>query len=172
MRTVIFILGVVFAIPAVKAQHCEIEKGYAFQRTTIPGNIPRTTLDESGKVIEAPVKMMNTYFIYVETKNDCNLRATRVWLDGKAYNITREEILTKPVVIQHSHPGTPPDTLVHQSDYRVYQIHLKEESKSNASKKVLKMQTTSKLIIEYTNRSQTVYFPVKEIKRIAPMVLQ
>ena len=40
-----------------------IQKGYAFQRATIPGNIPRTTLDESGKVIEAPVKMMNTYFI-------------------------------------------------------------------------------------------------------------
>ena len=172
MRTLIFFFTVVFTIPALKAQHCVIEKGYAFQRTTIPGNIPRTTLDESGKVIEAPVKMMNTYFIYVETKNDCNLRATRAWLDGKAYNITREEILTKPVVIEHSHPGTTPDTLVNQTDNRVYRIHLKEESKSSPSKKVVKMQTTSKLIIEYTNRSQTDYFPVKEIKRIAPVVLQ
>lgn len=165
-------MAVVVTIHPLKAQHCVIEKGYAFQRTTIPGNIPRTTLDESGKVIEAPVKMMNTYFIYVETKNDCNLRATRVWLDGKAYNITREEMLAKPVVIAHSHPGTPPDTLVGQTDNRVYRIHLKEESKTSPSKKVMKLQTTSRLIVEFTNRLQTDYFPVKEIKRLAPMVLQ
>ncbi|HKH62574.1 MAG TPA: hypothetical protein VKA49_17145, partial [Flavitalea sp.] len=130
------------------------------------------TLDESGKVIEAPVKMMNTYFIYVETKNDCNLRATRIWLDGKAYNITREEILNIPVVIQHSHPGSTPDTLVKQTDNKVYRIELKEESKTNPPKKIMKMQLETKIIIEYTNRSRTEYFQIKEIKRIAPMVLQ
>jgi hypothetical protein len=123
-------------------------------------------------VIEAPIKMMNTYFIYVETKNDCNLRATRIWLDGKAYNITREEITNIPVVIQHSHPGTPPDTLVKQTDNKVYRIQLKEESKTTPVGKIIKLQTESKIIIEYTNRSRTDYFSIKEIKRIAPMVLQ
>lgn len=129
-------------------------------------------MDETGKVIEAPVKTMNTLFIYVETKNDCNFRATRVWLDGKAYNMMREEILTMPVVIQHSHPGSTPDTLVKQTDNKVYRIQLKEESNTHPGKKILKMGEEAKIIIEYINRSRTEYFPIKEIKRIAPMVLQ
>ena len=172
MQTLLFFLAALFTIIPSQAQHCIIQKGYAFQRATIPGNIPRTTLDESGKVIEAPVKMMNTYFIYVETKDNCNLRATRLWLDGKAYNINREEIVKMPVVIQESYPGSVPDTLVKQTDNKVYRIELKEESKTNPPHKVMKMQTEAKIIIEYTNRSRTEYFQIKEIKRIAPMVLQ
>src|SRR5215207_4994506 len=167
MQTLLFFFAAVFTIIPAKAQHCIIQKGYAFQRATIPGNIPRTTLDESGKVIEAPVKMMNTYFIYVETKNDCNLRATRIWLDGKAYNITREEILNIPVVIQHSHPGSAPDTLVKQTDNKVYRNEMKEETKTKPPKKNKKMQLETKIIIEYTNRTRTEYFQIKEIKRIA-----
>lgn len=172
MQTLLFLLLGAFIVSPSRAQHCIIQKGYAFQRTTIPGNVPRTTLDETGKVIEAPVKTMNTLFIYVETKNDCNFRATRVWLDGKAYNMMREEILTMPVVIQHSHPGSTPDTLVKQTDNKVYRIQLKEESNTHPGKKILKMGEEAKIIIEYINRSRTEYFPIKEIKRIAPMVLQ
>ena len=171
MQTFVFFLAALFTITPTTAQHCIIQKGYAFQRATIPGNIPRT-LDESGKVIEAPVKMMNTYFFYVETKDNCNLRTTRLWLDGKAYNIGREEIVNMPVVIQPSHPGSAPDTLVKQTDNKVYRIELKEESKTDPPKKVLNLQAEAKIIIEYTNRSRTEYFQIKEIKRIAPTVLQ
>jgi hypothetical protein len=171
MQILLLFLAVVCTIIPSKAQHCIIQKGYAFQRATIPGNIPRT-LDESGKVIEAPVKMMNTYFIFVETKNNCNLRSTRIWLARKAYNITREEIINMPVVIQPSHPGSAPDTLVKQTDNKVYRIEMKEESKTNPPKQIMKMQTETNIIIEYTNRSRTEYFQIKEIKRIAPMVLQ
>jgi hypothetical protein len=171
MHTFFYLFAVACSIFSAQAQDCSIKKGYAYQRTTIPGNIPRKTLDEGGKVIEAPVKMMNTYFVYVET-TDCNLKATRIWLGGKAYHVTQEEVVNMPVVIQHSHPGTAPDTLVKQTNNKVYRIQPKEEWQLKPGKKIIKMQKESKIIIEYTHKSVPAFYKIQDIKRIAPVVLQ
>lgn len=159
------------SLVSTPAQKCPI-KGYAYQRATIPGIIPRKTLDESGKEIEAPVKMMNTYFIYVEIKRGCNLQVTRIWISGKAYHIRQEEVKNTPVVIHHTHPGTPADTLVMQTNNQVFRIQLQEEWNHKPDNKVISKYPGAKIIIEYIHKSRPVYYRIQDIKRIAPMVLQ
>ena len=172
MRILFYLFVMAMWIHPVQAQDCAITQGQAYQRATIPGNIPRKDLDESGKEIEAPIKRMNTFFIYVETKNNCNLKVTRLWIDGKAYHIIQEEILKTPVLIQPSHPGAKLDTLVKQTSNKVFRIHPREEWNIKPGKKITNRLGRAKIIIEYTNKPGTDYYQIQDIKRIAPMVLQ
>ena len=160
------------SILSAGAQDCPIKKGYAYQRATIPGNIPRKSLDESGKEIEAPVKVMNTYFIYIET-GKCDLKVTKLWIGEKAYHVIQEEIVNMPVVIQHSHPGTAPDTLVKKTNNKVYRLQAKEEWQNKSGKESLVKPADGKIIVEYTTAgSRTYHYRIQEVKRIAPVVLQ
>lgn len=123
---------------SANSQNCFVTKGTAYERTTIPGNIPRKTLDESGKEVERPIKKLSTYFIYIESKPGCHVLATRIWIGGKAYHVTQEEIMTTPVIIQHSHPGTPADTLVKQTNNKVLRLQQKEELKLKPDRRIKK----------------------------------
>lgn len=172
MHIVFYLFAAALWSNPIQSQDCTIKTGQAYQRATIPGNIPRKDLDESGKEIEAPVKKMNTFFIYVETKKDCNLKVTRLWINGKAYHSIQEEVLNTPVVVQPSHPGAVLDTLVKQTSNKVFRIHPREEWKLNPGKKITDRFGGAKIIIEYTNKSKTDYYQIRDIKRIAPMVLQ
>ena len=151
------------------AQDCSIKQAYAYQRTTIPGRRPAKTLDETGKQIEPPVKNMTTLFIYVEVGNDCIMNATGIWINEKSYHITQEEVINLPVVIRQSHPGGAPDTLVKQTNNKVFRILAKEEWPGKKNK--LK-NASAKIIIEYRNQSKTCYYKIDNIKKLAPMVLQ
>jgi hypothetical protein len=166
-----FLTAVLWVSPS-KSQDCVIMQGQAYRRATIPGNIPRKDLDESGKEIEAPVKKMNTFFIYVETKNNCTLKVIRLWIDGKAYHTIQEEILNTPVFLQPSHPGGKFDTLVRKTTNKVFRIHPREEWNLKPEKKIADRLERAKIVIEYANKSGTRYYQIEDIKRIAPMVLQ
>lgn len=156
---------------SLQAQDCKIEKGYAYQRTTIPGNIPRNDLDESGKEIERPVRMMNTFFIYVETNNGCNLRVTQLWILGKAFRVKQEEVKELPIVIHHTHPGTPPDTLVPHTMKRVFRLQPVADG-FDEEKRIPVKQNQKSIRIEYLRKEKKLYYQVHDVKRIAPMVLQ
>lgn len=160
------------SITSIFAQDCPVKKGFAYQRSTIPGKMPRKILNESGKEMEVPVKMMNTYFIYVETKKDCTLQATKIWISGKTYHVIQEEVMNMPVVLQPSNPAMAPDTIVRQTSNRVYRIQPNEEWKDKAGKIIINKQTGAKIIIEYIHKSRIDYYKIHDIQRIAPMVLQ
>ena len=75
------------------------------------------------------------------------------------------------MIIQHSYPHTPPDTLLKQTANKVFRIHPKEEWQIKANKKINK-QPETRIIIEYVYKSRTEYYRIQNIKRIVPMVLQ
>ena len=172
MHIFFYFLIAVSWIPPSESQDCVIKQGQAYLRATIPANIPRKDLDESGKENEAPVKKMNTFFIYVETKSNCTLNVIRLWIDGKAYHTIQEEILNTPVLVQPSHPGGKFDTLVRKTTNKVFRIHPREEWNLKPAEKITDRLKRAKIVIEYANKSGTGYYQIKDIKRIAPMVLQ
>lgn len=167
----ILAIVIIFSHFSLRAQVCKIQDGYAYQRMTIPGNIPRRDLDEKGNEINKPVKMMNTLFIYVETSKRCHLQVTKVWIAGKAYRVTQEEIKELPVVIYHSHPGTPPDTLVRPTTNRVFRIQPAAEWTEEAKRAPVKA-TEKNIVIEYSRKGKATFHKIDEVKRIAPMLLQ
>ena len=167
----IFAVFTLFSHLSLGAQDCKIENGYAYQRTTIPGNIPRRDLDESGKEIDKPVKFMNTMFIYVDTAKSFSLRVVKLWIVGKPYRVRLNEIRELPVIIQHSHPGTPPDTLVRPTKRRVFRLQPVAEWNEGEKKNEVQ-QNERTIVIEYTYKRRTTLYKIPEVKRIAPMVLQ
>ena len=172
MFRLLLTIAIYFSQLQAFSQSCTIIKGSAYQRATIPGNIPRRDLDETGKEVEKPVKFMNTFFIYVETPRDCIIEVNTIWIAGKAYYVKQEEIKNTPVIIQHTHPGSVPDTLVKHTQNKVYQIQPAEERKDKSPKKILRKEKNAKIIIEYHHGSRKGSFAFMEVKRIAPMVLQ
>jgi hypothetical protein len=167
-----YLLLAVCATGSCYSQNCPIKNGVVYERTTIPGTSPKKILDESGSQVERPLKIMNTYFIYIESNPDCHVQATRIWVGKKAFRITQEEITNTPVIIQQSNPGTHPDTLVKQTSNRVLRLQPKEELQLKPDKKITKKLTTAKVVIEYISNSRKEYYTIKDIKRIAPLVLQ
>ncbi len=172
MHTLIYLLITLLWPPGMQTQDCVIRQGKAYQRATIPGNIPRKDLDEAGKQIEAPVKKMNTFFIYIQVEKKCNLEVIRLWIDKKAYRTIQEEVLHTPVLIPPSQPGGKFDTLVKKTKHKVFRIHPREEWDLRPSKEVADRLGRAKIVIEYANKSGTGHYAIKDIKRIAPMVLQ
>jgi len=153
-------------------KNCPIKNGSAYQRSTIPGTMPRKTLDESGNQVDRPIKKLNTYFIYIQLIHNCDIETTRIWIGGKAYRIAQEVVTHTPVVIEHSHPGALPDTLVKQTGNKVIRLQPTEELQVKSNKMVRNKLGGGNVVIEYNNNSRSKYYIIKEIKKLAPLVLQ
>ena len=148
-----------------------VKNAYAYQRTALPGVAPRKTIDESGNEIARPVKPMVNYFIYFEAKPGENLAPYQIWIDGKPFKATTE-IVSSPVIMQRSHPGEGPDTLVRKTSNAVMRILQGEELKVKADSKVLKHMKGSKIVVEYTRKGKRCFYQIKEFKKLPPQVLQ
>ena len=172
MNALIYFLLATLTMASVCSQNCSIKKGYAYERATISGTMPRKTLDESGKEIERPVKKMSSWFIYIESKSTCSLQTERIWIGNKAYNVIQEEIIDKPVVLQYSYPGKQPDTLVRPTSNKILRLQPMEELQIKPNKKITRELNDSKIIIEYRSKSGKYFFGIKEIQRLTPLVLQ
>ena len=172
MRILFFLLLTGCTWYAANSQVCRVVAGYAYQQSTISGKAPEKSLDETGKQVEAPVKGMNTYFIYLEIKGACAVEATGILIDGKAYRLIQEEILQFPVVIYNSDPRTKPDTLVKQTNNKVFRLHPKDPLPYAARNKIVSTRPKAKIIIEYRIRSKTHFYAMRQVKKITPMVLQ
>jgi hypothetical protein len=155
----------------VIAQNCTVKKGYAYERTTLSGTPPRKVMDESGNQVERPVKNKSTYFIYMEVKKNREVQPGKIWIDGKAYNVTSEEI-DSPVIISYEQPRTTPDTLVRQTKNKLIKIQPTAELKDLPNSKVSQKTKSAKVVIEYTRNSRTYYHTIKDIKKLPPLVLQ
>jgi hypothetical protein len=172
MNKVYYFLLAVCTIGSAHAQNCSVKKGSAYERSTISGTIPRKIVDESGSEVERPVKKMNTSFIYIETEPGCHILPTRIWIGGKAYVVIQEEITNTPVIIQNAYPGISSDTLVKQTINKVFRLHSGEELQIKPDKNLAKKLADAKIVIEYTSNFETRYYIIKDIKRLAPLVLQ
>jgi hypothetical protein len=170
-KALIFILLLSGITGSVIAQKCTVKKGYAYERTTLSGTPPRKVMDESGNQVERPVKNKSTYFIYMEVNKNRQVQPVKIWIDGKAYSVTFEEI-NSPVIITYEQPRTTPDTLVRQTKNNILKIQPTAEQKDIPDAKVLQKTKKAKVVIEYTRNSKTYYHTIKDIKKLPPLVLQ
>ena len=171
MNPILYILIFSGTLLSTAEQPCTIGDGSAYQRGTIPGSRPKRTLDESGNITEEAAKPMNTYFIYVQSKDNCKPQVTGIRIDNKFFNVTVEEITNLPVIVYSSHPGASPDTLVKQTRNSVYRINPGKERKHDPRKK-FPNQNRTRILIEYKSKTRTNYLQIVDIKKLAPMILQ
>lgn len=170
-KALIFPLLLTIITGSVFSQKCTVKKGHAYERTTLSGTPPRKVLDESGNQVERPVKNKSTYFIYMEVKKNRQIQPTKIWINGKAFNVAAEET-TSPVIINYEQPRTTPDTLIKHTANKIIRLQPTAELTDMPSGKLLKKTKTAKIVIEYSRNSKTYYHAIKDIKKLPPLVLQ
>jgi hypothetical protein len=170
-KTLLFILLLTCIEESIFAQKCSVKKGYAYERTTLSGTPPRKVLDESGNQVERPVKQKSSYFIYMEVKKHSKVQPVRMWIDGKGFTVTSEEI-NSPVIINYELPRTAPDTLIQQNSHRIIKIQPTADLTDLPDAKLTRKINSARVVIEYTRNSKTYYHLIKEIQKLPPLVLQ
>ena len=171
MHHILIFLLIIFTV-TLEAQDCGTVKGSAFERTTISGKAPRKILDETGTQVEVPMKNQSTLFIYIEANRNCNMKSYRIWIDGKPFALLQEEVTQTPIIIQNAYPGGIADTLVRKTVNKVFRLEPKQELKVSPGKKIRKQLSESKILVEYSYNAGTGSCIIKDIKKLAPLVLQ
>ena len=171
MQHILIFLLIVFAL-SLAAQDCRTVNGSAYERSTIAGKPPKKILNETGTQVEVPMKKQRTLFIYIEANKDCKIQAHRIWIDGKPFELLQEEINQTPIIFQNSYPGGVADTLVRKTSQQVFRLEPKQLLHASPGKKIRKKLKASKILVEYSHKTGTGSFLIKDIKRLPPLVLQ
>src|SRR4030081_1720088 len=93
MKYLFFLLLIpVISLPA-KSQSARV---YAYVRETMPGVNPKTISGENGRDVQPEMEKKANYLIYLESRSP--LKVTAVWVNGKQYDFTQQEVKNTPVV--------------------------------------------------------------------------
>jgi hypothetical protein len=153
---------------------CAIVKGYAYQRTILPGMIPKAVVDEQGREVKRDPHQMITRYFFLETKPDEEIRLQHIWIKGKPYEVEGKIIEQTPVMIAKTSVGSRQrsDTLVQQTNNPVVRLSLKEPADMRANAKLSRKLKRSEVVVEYIWNGKTRYFEIGTIKILEPLALQ
>lgn len=170
----IFLAALSVSILSIAQSKSPIVNGYAYQRASLPGTIPRGVTNEDGSQADRPIKPMITHFVYLEIKTSQNIKPTTIWIRGKNYNLETEKITTVPLVLDRQGIGdkTLSDTLVKKTANNVFRIYPKGTLVTKASSTISKKINKQNIVIEYYWKSKKYYYTIRAIKNLQPLALQ
>ncbi len=163
--------ALVIALPSFLLAQKKV-KVYAYQQQVVPG-VRNITIDESGTTKEIPNKMSPNTFIYLEAPGSKSIEAKHVWLNGHLFDVKTEKANVPVVMYNNSIPSKKPDTLVHATSNRVWQLSPITTSESfNPSAKAKRKMKTQQLVLHTIENGRNCYYYVDHIKILDPVVLQ
>jgi hypothetical protein len=177
MKSYTSILLIVFlAVGNLNAQQAttKLPRLHGFSKEVLGGAAPAVTIDENGNTKEKVAKPSYQYYFYVETTKNQSWDIRYIWMDGKAYKVTRQKVAL-PIVL----PGTPTlsstggDTLVSTSKNSFWRLDLNGIAKDRTPKtSVNTLQKSNALVMEYGYKGKNYLLTLKEIRKLSPLVLQ
>jgi hypothetical protein len=153
---------------------CPIVKGYAYQRTVLPGMIPKGVIDEQGREVkQTPQQKVSRYF-FLETKPNETIGLKRIWVNGKPHSVEATNVKQTPVTLAKTSVGSKQrvDTLVQQTSNTVLRLNVKETAETQAVSKPPRQIKRSEVVVEYQWNGKTRYFKIDTIKILEPLALQ
>jgi len=167
----IIILLIVSSLGLYSQTKTSLIKGYAYERESTPGIIPKT-IGEDGKETTRPIPRIKSYQLFLEYKKGTTIKPTKVWINGVAYRVRTENISTTPVLFKTNTVGDlyDTDTLVNKTNNKVIQLFTDGELKPVPKSKP--KNAAGNIIVEYSYKGKTYQYKFKEIKKIAPQILQ
>jgi hypothetical protein len=148
-----------------------LRKVHVFVRESLPGIQPRV-IDEDGSQKTKPAKNSKSYLIYMEYKKGALVKPSLLWLDGVPYKV-KSKIVTSPVVWQRSNEagdGYTTDTLIRKTSHALMELELNGQmipAPRNRQKK-----PADAFVLEYNYNSRIYFYPVKDFKKLSPVILQ
>jgi hypothetical protein len=148
-----------------------IVNGYAYQRESTPGIIPKV-INEDGKESTKTVTKITSYQLFIEYKKGAVIKAKCVWIDGVAYRVRTENITSIPVLVKTNtiDNSIETDTLVNKTNNTVIQLLTDGEIKPSPKSKP--KNAKGNILVEYSYKGKTYLYKFKEIIKIAPQILQ
>lgn len=150
-----------------------LPKMHAFSKEVLGGASPKATIDETGNTKQKEAKASLQYYFYIETLKNQVLDIRNIWMDGKAYKVTRQKAVL-PIVL----PGmvtpssTTADTLVASSKNSFWRVDLNGIAAIKGKAAVNKLLQSNAVVAEYMYKGKVYLVGVKEIKKLSPLVLQ
>ena len=117
------LLLITITLPCFSQVKTPIVKGFAYQRESTPGIIPKV-IDEDGKESTKTITKINSYQLFIEYKKGTTIKPTRVWINGVAYRTRTENINATPVLFKTNTVANTyeTDTLVNKTSNNVIQL--------------------------------------------------
>lgn len=170
----IFLAAFSTSILSIAQLKSPVLNGYAYQRASLPGTIPKGVTNEDGSQADRPVKPMITHFVYLEIKPTQNIKPATIWIRGKSYKLETEKITSIPVVLERQGIGekTLSDTLVKKTANNVFRIYPKGTLVTKASSAISKKINKQNVVIEYFWKAKKYYYTISDIKNLQPLALQ
>lgn len=149
---------------------CPVKKIYAFKQASLPGVNPATT----GKS-ETERKETFNYWIYLTLPPSKSIHINHIWLSGKKFSVTTEEIKTKPVTKINQMAGTAIETteLVPDTKHKVILIYPNglQNDAIDLSVNLKKAIEENELVISFTRKEKQRTARKKLITVLAPEAL-
>ncbi len=167
----IVILLIISSLGLYSQTKTSLVKGFAYERESTPGIIPKT-IGEDGKETTREIPRIKSYQLFLEYKKGTTIKPSRIWINGIAYKAKTENIKSTPVLFKTStgSDNYETDTLVKKTKNSVMQLWIDGEIKPPP--KVKLENGKDKISVEYYYKGKSYLYTFKEIKKIAPQILQ
>jgi hypothetical protein len=156
-----------------QANKTSLPKIHAFSKEVLGGASPRATIDENGNTQQRQAKPSYQYYLYIETASNQYIDIRYIWMDGKAYKVSRQKV-TLPIVVPGmvTPSGTKGDTLIATGKNSFWKIDLNGIAVTKQKPSVKKLLQSNALVAEYVYKGKGYLLAGKEIKILSPLVLQ
>lgn len=146
---------------------------YFYSRSVIPGMVPGRETGEPGGLSEKTAQPIVNYFLYV-TRDEPGISVSTIWIQGKAFEGTAQQVNELPVVIESGGPGAfrQSDTLVSSQPGYVWRIIPGEPKQLQPSPKLRRLVSSQEVIIELTGDGKHLLRKYGQFKKLTPIVLQ
>jgi len=146
---------------------------YAYIRTVMPGMIPDRNTPADRINGEPADRAVENYFIYL-SKPDPSISNLTVWIRGKAYQASQQEITQLPIVLESGGPGIfkISDTLVPAGAANVWRIIPGDLSGATAPRILKKQGRQPAVVLEFTYNGKHLLAFSNAFKKLTPIVLE
>jgi hypothetical protein len=148
-----------------------LRKVHVFVRESLPGTQPKV-IGEDGSQKTRPAKSSKSYLVYVEYKKGAVVKPALLWLDGVPYKV-KSKIVSSPVVWKHSNEvgdGYTTDTLIRKTSNTLMLVQLNGEMIPAPT--IRQKKPEAAFVLEYNYNSRRHFYPVKDFKKLSPVILQ
>ena len=139
---------------------------YGFKQKVMPGMV---RVDESGRETQRQVQY--NYFIYLASAS--KVTPVEIWLNGEAYSVIVNTILTTPVEYTNPTSGdSKSKLLVPKTTRRVLQLAPSLNKIQKPTQKGKLLSSKDEMIIIYKGNGKLYYKALSKLKELEPLAMQ
>jgi hypothetical protein len=148
-------------------QSCSGIKGYAFERTVLPGAAHHTAVSEGGSTASATPRSMKSYLIYLEHKPDLNIIPGILWVAGKPFSVKGEYLKGAPsLVTDDPNDKILWDSVATKTSKKILSIQAIDSISMEPSEDVKKKLTDKNFVLEYTINKKNKLIVIDSAKKL------